>query len=569
MQTPFSFLIKIFITQFLFCLSLTGHVIPFLPLNTHQAKPALENTEEVAPPSLFLSAFILENEQTLDYFLSTLEKFDFPKEDITLQLNLCNPSDNVKKQVQKWIAKHQYAYQRVIFENSCWKFGELQKKIKEQIFAEIKDDVLKTCQKEKCDYCAILPSIVFLYPHTLSYLIEKKKPIIAPLLRTAPGRNEIQRNFMADVSDNGYFKDHPDFFLIAHRQKVGTFNVPSVNLMYVIQAPYLEQLSFQKGLRDYDFLSFSNNARAAGIDQYICNEREFGFQLNLGGMTKEEQRQFKLFGTEKEINRPLLEGLMTAYYPNDSTLKEYVKQFKFQNYQIYRVDNRDLFYVDDVNDYIKNFSLKQGMPWEEHLKGIFEKYITAGSIAIDIGAHIGTHSLTFSRLVGEKGVVYAFEPQAKIFTELVINLYLNECKNVKCHHLGLGQDEKEMAIYFPSEKWITENVSYHPFMLNEGHGTLAEISDQHKNEEKVKIVRLDDFKLENVSFIKIDVEGFENEVINGATETIKRNKPVMVVEIFSNGEREKTIQSIESLGYRHIPIYMDDFLFIPEERFKE
>ncbi len=71
--------------------------------------------------------------------------------------------------------------------------------------------------------------------------------------------------------------------------------------------------------------------------------------------------------------------------------------------------------------------------------------------------------------------------------------------------------------------------------------------------------------LQNVSVIKMDVEGYEMEVIAGGMETILRNKPVLFVEIWRAGiERyEQKVQTIEALGYTSVWLGDDDFLFLP------
>ena len=187
-------------------------------------------------------------------------------------------------------------------------------------------------------------------------------------------------------------------------------------------------------------------------------------------------------------------------------------------------------------------------------------YVKPGSTVLDIGGHIGTHTLNLSKIVGENGKVHVFEPQTKLFCELAINMHLNQCKNVVLHHNALGNEEKWIEIYIPKENW-TESYGG---VLNEGHGTVSD-SSKNSTGDKAKMIKLDDLKLENISFIKMDVEGFEMEVIRGGKETIKRNKPVMIIEIFQNDKKLAKIKEIESLGYIHVPFRSDDYFFFPLE----
>jgi hypothetical protein len=78
------------------------------------------------------------------------------------------------------------------------------------------------------------------------------------------------------------------------------------------------------------------------------------------------------------------------------------------------------------------------------------------------------------------------------------------------------------------------------------------------------MVRLDDLHLSPISFIKLDVEGYEMDVIDGGMQTIQRDKPVMIIEIFDGPDRARKIEQIEALGYTCTHIGAADFLFIPK-----
>ncbi len=257
-----------------------------------------------------------------------------------------------------------------------------------------------------------------------------------------------------------------------------------------------------------------------------------------------------------EITPQLLQDLFRGFFAHDPELKEYISNFPFEKYQIYKVENRDLYYVEkESTDYIKTEFIKKGIFYEVMVFEQLARYTRSGTIAIDVGGHIGMHTLNLSRLVGPGGVVCVFEPQLKLFTELVINMYLNNVRNVKFHRKALGHEQK----------WV-EMLPYCP--LNEGGVGIG------SGGERVEMHRLDDYYLQNVSIIKIDTEWFELEVIEGAKKTIVRNKPVMVVEIMGGvfyltatphqkEEIHKRIKKIEELGYKVYHIALHDYLCIP------
>lgn len=517
---------------------------------------------EPSNDTIFVGIIVKDYDQLMPFFLKSIDNLDYNKKQLQIQFNNSNSNPHIQKLLEEWAEKNKNAYKNIACVNNADLFSSKESVVdKNKIFGEIKDSYLAKSKELNSAYCFILSSDVFILPSILKQLIKKNKPIISPLLRPIPEVEDPFRNFFLDITENGYYKDHADYYAISNRLKLGTFKVPCVSYVYLIQPSAYNKLSFTNHFIDWEFLSFSKSARENTIDQYLCNEKEFGFFLHFNKeMTKEEERAFSLVGMEYEVTPALLKDLLSSYYAEDSYLKQYAENFNFNDYAIYRVQNKDLYYVDDVNDYIKTYVIKQGKNWEEHFHPQFKKYATPGSTVLDIGGHIGTHTLYLSKIVGELGKVHVFEPQAKLFCELAVNMHLNQCKNVVMHHNALGSEEKWIEIYIPKESW----TEFYGGVLNEGHGTVTDSSSNHTG-DKAKMVKLDDLKLDHISFIKMDVEGLEMEVIRGGKETIKRHKPVMIIEIFQNAETVDKIKEIESLGYVHTLFNLDNYFFFPLE----
>ena len=247
------------------------------------------------------------------------------------------------------------------------------------------------------------------------------------------------------------------------------------------------------------------------------------------------------------ITKEHLETLFSPFWNEDPYLKSFVLSHSFDPYEINYVENRDAYYVEkETSDFIKAGWIKKGHFWEKHIDTQFQKYVKQGTLAIDIGGHIGTHTLSLSRLVGPRGKVHVFEPQAKLFTELVLNMDLNSCQNVIFHRKALG-DKKDIIEMNPTNK------------ENEGNTLVG------KGGDKVQMEKLDDLQLTNISLIKIDVEGLEEKVIEGAMQTISTQKPVLIIEIWSDEKVLDKIQKIESLGYKAYNLHgCHDYLFLPQ-----
>ncbi len=137
-----------------------------------------------------------------------------------------------------------------------------------------------------------------------------------------------------------------------------------------------------------------------------------------------------------------------------------------------------------------------------------------GDIAVDVGANIGYYTILLADKVGKNGKVYTFEPDKTNFEILVKNIKENNLKNVVAINAAVGKKEGELKLH-KSE----ENFGDHKLYGND------------KDVEEVKIVNLDKyFGNEKIDLLKIDTQGWEPEVIEGAKELIEKNKPVMFLE---------------------------------------
>lgn len=154
----------------------------------------------------------------------------------------------------------------------------------------------------------------------------------------------------------------------------------------------------------------------------------------------------------------------------------------------------------------------------------------ASKLCLDIGANIGCISMALSNAGYE---VVAFEPQPEVFKLLEKN---HNGKNINSA-LGMGSGMVDMPKVYYSTKG--------------NFGGLGIGMPSVYGSYKVPMVDLDSFGFENVGFIKIDVEGFETEVLTGAIDTINRCKPIMYIEDDRIDKRSKLRDKIKSLGYTY------------------
>ncbi len=168
---------------------------------------------------------------------------------------------------------------------------------------------------------------------------------------------------------------------------------------------------------------------------------------------------------------------------------------------------------DDYLDHVEG-------EFEPEMVSLFKSLIQPTDTVLDIGANIGCTSLLFGDLARK---VYSFEPSPTTHRWLVQNVRMAKLNNVEPINLGLGKDAGTFELTF------APNNRSGGFVSN-----LTNASEGHQVEQ-ITIAKGDDFireqQIAKVDFIKIDVEGFEQSVIEGLAETIAREQPIVALEL--------------------------------------
>ncbi len=153
-----------------------------------------------------------------------------------------------------------------------------------------------------------------------------------------------------------------------------------------------------------------------------------------------------------------------------------------------------------------------------HEKAFHELKPARGDVVLDMGAHIGSYSLRYSRLVGQEGRVISFEPDPENRRILSWNLRLNNAQNVQVRREALGDFTGEGKLR------ISSFPGQHSFVhSSKGIRQVSEIV--------VPVAKLDDIRLDKVDFVKMDVEGYELNVLRGGEKTILSLRPRMQIEV--------------------------------------
>lgn len=232
------------------------------------------------------------------------------------------------------------------------------------------------------------------------------------------------------------------------------------------------------------------------------------------------------FGNLSADERAKLEKIYFEFYPNIFMLTP------------------SRYYYDGYFLPIKHFEI--GVFWDKHAMNTFNK-TTLQSIKnkdiIDVGGFIGDSALIFREFTTQK--IHTFEATSKNYELMQKTLQMNESSQIIPNNLALGSAKGSMRI----------NLA--------GSASSAVYSYGNGEYEDVNVITLDEYVRKNnlkIGFIKVDIEGGEMEFLHGALETIKTQRPAMIISIYHHAEQffgiKPFIQSL-NLGYKfkiHKPV---------------
>jgi len=176
-----------------------------------------------------------------------------------------------------------------------------------------------------------------------------------------------------------------------------------------------------------------------------------------------------------------------------------------------------------------------------------ERVLSPGKVFIDVGANFGVYTLIASKLVGELGRVFAFEPTAQSFAILRQNIALNYFSNVRAFQVALAQTRGKAWLYHGWDP-VGNSLGTDPLCGDKGEAVQTETLDNLLEENGV----------DRIDAIKVDVEGAEELVLRGAIRTLIMHSPVVIFEynpgcatrlgLSPDGARD----FLESLGYKFV-----------------
>jgi len=223
------------------------------------------------------------------------------------------------------------------------------------------------------------------------------------------------------------------------------------------------------------------------------------------------------------------------------------------------VNHKDHRMVSEGNGYGVGFQMLEQGSFDPEEVGLAMHFLNRrrqhfgdGVVAIDCGANIGVHTVEWARHMAGWGEVVALEAQERIYYALAGNIAINNCFNARALHAAVGAASGSMRIPQPN---YNQAASFGSLELKKGPrnefiGQAIDYSDENCRE--VPVQPLDALGLKRVDFIKIDVEGMELEVLQGASGIIARHRPQMLIEVIKSDSAQ--LQAfLAAAGYKVFP----------------
>ncbi len=260
--------------------------------------------------------------------------------------------------------------------------------------------------------------------------------------------------------------------------------------------------------------------------------------------------KFKFFVTSLFKIR-FLENLLVSNFVQKSRFNWFIirkvapRRFQYEPKTLKKATRNGINYELDLSQHI-DYSIFFGLTTDSSRRKLYE-LATKSTIIIDIGTNIGEVVLNFARILDNKGKVYGFEPNNHSFQKLQKNISLNNFNCIEIMNYGLSHNNEN----FELSEVIPENA---------GANRILAAKTTNIPSQTIQTMRFDDFvsnkQITNIDLIKIDVEGFEYFVLQGAKATLEKYKPKLFIELIDKHLKVHgfsariLVDFLDNLGYK-------------------
>ena len=202
-----------------------------------------------------------------------------------------------------------------------------------------------------------------------------------------------------------------------------------------------------------------------------------------------------------------------------------------------------LLHGDMISEFVNLFG-----EWCEGEVELFRSILSETSDVIEVGANIGMHSVALAKLA-PKGKLLCYEPQRIIYQILCANIAINDITNA--HLVNKAVSDQPGTITIATSKY-DDPWNYGAFSIRDGfnsEGAYPGATDQEGVDQTTLDLDLERQSVKNLDLIKIDAEGAERLVLDGADATIARHKPYLFVEANKPETFDDLLANIRKRGY--------------------
>ena len=256
------------------------------------------------------------------------------------------------------------------------------------------------------------------------------------------------------------------------------------------------------------------------------------------------------FLVERTQNRTL-NSLFPKLIPN---------YYQYPSGTIRQAERNGVNFQLDISDYME-YIIYYGINVEprDKLYGLVKN----GFVVLDIGANIGETLLNFAK-INSKGRNIGFEPVPYIYSRLKKNLSLNNFSNIEIENIALSDKNEQLSFSIPKDQ---------------NSGGVRMRKEAHKSDygadQEVRAIQLDDFLgekgINKIDFIKMDVEGFEMNVLKGAENSLRKFLPVLFIEVDDvmlkqqETSAAQLVEFVSTLGYTVINADTDSTVIVGDD----
>ena len=220
------------------------------------------------------------------------------------------------------------------------------------------------------------------------------------------------------------------------------------------------------------------------------------------------------------------------------------------------VNRLDYHMVDERRGFGVGFQLLETAAYDApevdtalNLLGLRRQYFGDGITAIDCGANIGVHTVEWAKRMSGWGQVIAIEAQERVFYALAGNIAINNCFNARALHAAVAAKSGTMRI--PSPDYLKPgsfgSLELRPRQGVEFIGQPIDYADRAAVD--VRTIAIDSLDLARIDLIKIDIEGMELEALEGASASLVRCRPIVIIEALKT-DKDKLGSILRQFGYQ-------------------